>query len=115
MTTAAWLRLGGCTAAILVLWLAVLPWIAAAPVVQRRIQFLEQRRIDPSAMFYTELEAMDDIRERMEGIRGRQFGRFWRTAVTPERRRGNANSSSPNERLNIREETVAMDPEGSAG
>lgn len=54
-------RLAMGTAVILVLWLVVLPWLADLPPVRRHIEFLEQRRIDPSAMFYTELDVMDEI------------------------------------------------------
>jgi hypothetical protein len=38
-------------------WLVVLPWIARWEVVERHLQLLEERQIDASAMFYTELEA----------------------------------------------------------
>ena len=52
---------------ITLLWCIVLPWLSARPLVRERLEFLEQRGIDPSAMFYTELEAMDAILERLEG------------------------------------------------
>jgi hypothetical protein len=59
------LRLACWTAAAIVVWLVILPWVAARPDMQRRIEFLEQRRIDPSAMFYTEVESMNEVRQRM--------------------------------------------------
>jgi hypothetical protein len=31
----------------------------------RRLQWLSDRKIDPSAMYYTELEALDPILDRM--------------------------------------------------
>lgn len=43
------------------LWCIVLPWIAAQPRMKRQLDFLDDRGIDPSAMFYTELDAMDGI------------------------------------------------------
>jgi len=49
-----------------VLWLGVLPWLGRLPSVESRRQWLDERRIDPSAMFYTELEAMDPILKRLE-------------------------------------------------
>lgn len=47
-------------------WLILLPWLASRPAVQTRIAFLDRHRIDPSAMFYTELDAMDPILDRLE-------------------------------------------------
>jgi len=72
-----WMQLAIGLAAILVLWLAVLPWIADQPPVRRHIEFLEQRRIDPSAVFYTELEPMGEIRARMTRIRRNHPASFW--------------------------------------
>ena len=63
--------------AIVVLWLAVLPRIADLPPVQAHIDFLEQRQIDPSAMFYTELEGMGEVRARMARIRRDHPAVFW--------------------------------------
>jgi hypothetical protein len=56
-------------AALLAVWLQVLPRIGDQPPVRRWIQTLERRRIDPSAMFYTELETMRETRA--------QIARFW--------------------------------------
>jgi len=64
-------------AAILVFWLVVLPWIAHQPPVRRHIEFLEQRRIDPSAVFYTELEPMAEVRTRVARIRRNHPAPFW--------------------------------------
>lgn len=54
------------TLAICVMWLVVLPWTARQPHVRQRIDFLDERGIDPSAMFYTELKAMDAILSDLE-------------------------------------------------
>ena len=77
-TVRGWLRLAGCAAAIGLIWLGVLPWIADRPSVQRQLEFLDQRQIDPSAMFYTELEAMDDVRDHMTEVRQQHGSAFWR-------------------------------------
>lgn len=53
---------GGLTALV---WLWLLPSIADHPAQRRRWLFLQQHRIDPSAMYYTELEAMQPILERL--------------------------------------------------
>ncbi len=80
-----WVQLVVGLGAILVLWLAVLPRIADQPPVQRHIEFLEQRQIDPSAMFYTELEPMAEVRARIARIRSRHPASFWRPAPSRER------------------------------
>ena len=38
------------------IWLVVLPWIGSWESVENHLELLESRRIDASAMFYTELE-----------------------------------------------------------
>ncbi|TWU58478.1 hypothetical protein Poly51_12560 [Rubripirellula tenax] len=53
-------------AAIAILWLAVLPWIAERPVVNDRIEWLAHKGIDPAAMYYTELDAMKPIIDKLE-------------------------------------------------
>ncbi len=40
-------------------WGIVLPALAKTDVVQQREAFLEANRIDPAAMFYTELECLE--------------------------------------------------------
>jgi len=45
--------------AVTVLWLVVLPWIASRPRMAAHLQWLDNRGIDPSAMFYTDLESSD--------------------------------------------------------
>jgi hypothetical protein len=93
-TPRGWIRLAVGSTAILVLWLAVLPRIADQPAVRRHIEFLEQQHIDPSVMFYTELEPMADVRSRVTRIRRDHPDPFWqpqpgrdRSAESPERRR----------------------------
>lgn len=46
-------------------WLIVLPWIARQPAEQASWETLQRAHIDPSAMYYTELEAMEPILERL--------------------------------------------------
>ena len=46
---------------IAVIWLVVLPWWSRQPAMAQRLEWLDERGIDPSAMFYTELEYMDPI------------------------------------------------------
>jgi hypothetical protein len=51
--------------AVTVLWLIVLPWLAAYPLIAGRVRWLDEQGIDPSAMYYTELEAMKPILQRL--------------------------------------------------
>jgi hypothetical protein len=52
---------------IVLVWGWLLPWASTQPRVKRRLEFLDARGVDPSAMFYTELDAMDEILDRIEG------------------------------------------------
>lgn len=47
-------------------WLAILPWIAERPQIKSHLDWLDDRKINPSAMYYTELEAMDEILQRQQ-------------------------------------------------
>ena len=67
----AWLGLIGCWSVIAAIWLVLLPWWARRPAIQARIHQLDQQGIDPSAMFYTELEAMSDILKKLPAAPGR--------------------------------------------
>ncbi len=62
-------RIRFCLAAVCVglIWCVFLPWVAEFKVVEERLKFLDDRGIDPSAMYYTELDAMDAILDRIEG------------------------------------------------
>ena len=59
------LRLAVWTSAIAVVWLVVLPWLARQPAIDARIRRLDAQGIDPSAMYYTELESMRPILEEL--------------------------------------------------
>ena len=59
------------TSAIAAMWLLILPWIAEQPAMERHLNWLNQRGIDPSAMYYTELDAMEPILHRLERERRR--------------------------------------------
>ncbi len=48
-----------------VVWLVVLPWWAARPHMHEHLQWLDEKQVDPSAMYYTELEAMQPILTEM--------------------------------------------------
>lgn len=54
------------TAMLTLVWGWLLPMLANQPQIQARLKFLDHHGIDPSAMFYTELDAMAPILERIE-------------------------------------------------
>ncbi|MEZ6091159.1 MAG: hypothetical protein R3C05_24675 [Pirellulaceae bacterium] len=47
-------------------WLIALPWVAARRSMDARLRWLQEKQIDPSAMYYTELDAMQPILKRLE-------------------------------------------------
>ena len=46
-------------------WTVALPWLASRPPIDSHVRWLNERGIDPSAMYYTELEAMKPILKRL--------------------------------------------------
>ncbi len=60
------LRLGAVTSLMAFVWLLVLPWVAAQPKMAAHLEYLDAQGIDPSAMFYTDLDAMEPILKRLE-------------------------------------------------
>lgn len=65
VTTSKLARLLAACALVAAIWLGLLPWIADLPQERRQWRWLEQHKIDPSAMYYTELEAMQPILQRL--------------------------------------------------
>ena len=61
------MQLGLALCLMTVIWLQILPWIAAQPKMAAHLRRLDDQGIDPSAMFYTELDAMEPILRRLEG------------------------------------------------
>jgi hypothetical protein len=60
----AWLILA--TAAIAMTWLVVLPWVGSLRPVKNYIRRNEAAGVNPGAMYYTEIDAIGAIGERME-------------------------------------------------
>jgi len=58
------LSLLGAIAVMAVIWLVILPAHARQEGMRKHIDWLDQQGIDPSAMYYTELEVMEDILRR---------------------------------------------------
>lgn len=60
------LQLGLCSGLIALVWLLVLPWVAVQPRMAAHLEQLRNQGVDPSAMFYTELDSMEPILQRLE-------------------------------------------------
>jgi hypothetical protein len=72
-----WLRFAAFWSVIAVCWLVLLPWLAAQPELAARIKTLERAGIDPSAMYYSELEMMPDTLRRLEQLHARDHRLLW--------------------------------------
>ena len=59
-------RLALCAIVIGLVWCVVLPRLARHPSMREYSGWLDERGIDPSAMYYTELELMEPILYRLE-------------------------------------------------
>lgn len=62
-------RLALCVVVIGLIWCVVLPRLGSQPSMREYSRWLDERGIDPSAMYYTELEAMEPILRRLERSR----------------------------------------------
>jgi hypothetical protein len=70
-------RLAASIAAVVVVWCGLLPWVAAWPDVAHRLQELDAQGIDPSAMYYSELPAMDGVMADLDHIHRADPEAFW--------------------------------------
>ncbi len=59
-------------AMIALTWLVGLPWLASVPPIRQQWHELQQFGIDPSAMYYTEIEALQPVLDRMHRKSQRQ-------------------------------------------
>lgn len=75
--------LGLWSGAIALVWLVGLPWWAQRDTMRERIEWLHARQVDPSAMYYTELEAMKPI---LRELNRRQAGHGYEPTGRPTRR-----------------------------
>ena len=59
------IRLAGFSLMAAVVWLLVLPRLSRVPSVAARLEWLDEQRVDPSAMYYTEVEALKPVLQRL--------------------------------------------------
>jgi hypothetical protein len=64
--------------AILIVWMLVLPWIGSQQSVRAHIEYLDRHGIDPAALYYTDLEAMERIESNLAAISQAHPDAFWR-------------------------------------
>ena len=64
-------------AIICVVWLVLLPILSTQPTTAARIERLESKGIDPSAMFYTDVEIMEEISHRWKETTAKHPDALW--------------------------------------
>ncbi len=67
---------------LIVWWGVVLPHLSRQPQIQAAQQWVEAERLDVSAMFYSELPAVDESLARMRSLRRRDNQVLWGTGST---------------------------------
>lgn len=72
-----WGQLGLLVLVIGLLWMKVLPLIGRQDSVAEHIERQEQLGIDPSAMFYSELEIAERVARKSKRIHERHSDNFW--------------------------------------
>ena len=72
-----WGSLGVAIAAMGLVWLVVLPRIGEQPRVAEHIVTQQRLGIDPSALFYSELEIAAGIAHHVERLHDTHSGKFW--------------------------------------
>jgi len=72
-----WLSLCLCVITMTIVWLLLLPALSHIPSLQAEIENQKARGIDASAMFYTDLDMMDEVLERLENARRKNPTALW--------------------------------------
>jgi len=72
-----WSSLSLGVSAIVIVWTLVLPWIGSRQSVRSEIENLDRQGIDPAALYYTDLEAMERIESDVAAISQAHPDAFW--------------------------------------
>jgi hypothetical protein len=67
-------------AALAFVWLVLLPWLSRQPAVREHIHTQERQGINPSALYYTDLEILPPIVHRIERMHESPHDPFWSLA-----------------------------------
>ena len=81
-TRAGWTRLLLAVVLIVVLWGGVFPWVAGWSGIESFIARNHELEIDPAAMFYSELPAMENARNRVRSAQRTSPRAWWGIAET---------------------------------
>jgi len=65
------------TVSLGILWLVILPRAAEIPQLRSEIEFLEQKKIDPTAMFYTDLETIEETVQNINNFHQENPDALW--------------------------------------
>lgn len=88
--TGRWLRFAVAFLSVAAIWRLALPWVESYPQVSEHIATQKKLGVDPSAMFYTELEISSPIAHHVERLQEWHGNRFW----NPENPRAQARDKS---------------------
>jgi hypothetical protein len=69
--------------AIVIVWTLVLPWIGSRQSVRSEIEFLDRQGVDPTALYYSDLEAMERIESDIAAISQAHPDAFWSISPAP--------------------------------
>lgn len=78
LRTQRWIRLIATVVAIGAIWLVLLPFIGGQQRVAAHIANQQRLGIDPSAMFYTELDVAPVLTDHVDQLRETYPDRFWK-------------------------------------
>jgi len=67
---------------ILIFWSLIFPWIGSLQSVRLEIEIMDRHGIDPAALYYTDLEAMERIESDMAAIFEAHPDAFWSIGST---------------------------------
>lgn len=65
------------TVSLGLLWLVVFPELARVPQLRSEIDFLEEKQIDPTAMFYSDLETIEDTVQNIHDFHRENPNALW--------------------------------------
>lgn len=81
-----WSSFGLAVSLFALAWTTLLPWIGSLDSVRNRIDSLAEQGVDPSALYYTDLPAMERIVSRVSAARRANPEAFWSAPSPPPNR-----------------------------
>ncbi|MCA9014858.1 MAG: hypothetical protein KDA77_05950 [Planctomycetaceae bacterium] len=65
------------TVSLGLLWLVIFPQLARVPQLRSEIEFLEEKQIDPTIMFYSDLETIEDTVQNIRDFHQENPDALW--------------------------------------